>query len=84
MKVVMAKSAVEFLRSEAGSEQPGNDSTDRAMTAARGALGTLARRTHATAGLILLDKNGNPGWAFNTPRMAFGYVQSDGTLCTAV
>jgi beta-aspartyl-peptidase (threonine type) len=84
MKVVMAKSAVEFLRREAGSEQPGNGSSDRAMTAARGALGILARRTHATAGLILLDKNGNPGWAFNTPRMAFGYVQSDGTLCTAV
>jgi L-asparaginase / beta-aspartyl-peptidase len=97
MKVVMAKTAVDFLRSEESLEQaangsslrgrsdlPGASASDRAMTAAREALGILTRRTHATAGLILLDKNGNPGWAFNTPRMAFGYVQSDGTLFTAV
>ena len=34
-------------------------------------------------GLILLDRDGNPGWAFNTPRMAYGYVQSDGSIITA-
>jgi beta-aspartyl-peptidase (threonine type) len=84
MKVVMAKTAVDFLRSEESLEQAADGSSDRAMTAACEALGILTRRTHATAGLILLDKNGNPGWAFNTPRMAFGYVQSDGTLFTAV
>jgi len=44
----------------------------------------LAQRTGATGGLILLDREGNPGWAFNTPRMAFGYVEADGTFVTAV
>ena len=40
----------------------------------------LAKRTHATGGLILLDWQGNPGFAFNTPRMAYGYVAPDGSL----
>jgi beta-aspartyl-peptidase (threonine type) len=97
MKVVMAKTATDFLRSQESSGQAGKgfslqgrsalsipSDSDHAMTAAREALGILAQRTHATAGLILLDKNGSPGWAFNTPRMAYGYVQRDGTLFTAV
>jgi len=34
--------------------------------------------------LILLDRDGQPGFAFNTPRMAYGYVQRDGTFVAAV
>jgi beta-aspartyl-peptidase (threonine type) len=79
MKIVMAKSAADFLRSA-----PEARETDTAMAAARQAVQTLARRTHATGGLILLDREGNPGWAFNTPRMAYGYVQADGAIFTAV
>jgi L-asparaginase / beta-aspartyl-peptidase len=79
MKIVMAKSAADFLRSA-----PEARETDTAMAAARQAVQTLARRTHATGGLILLDREGNPGWAFNTPRMAYGYVQTDGAIFTAV
>ena len=71
MKIVMAKTATDSLRDKA----PGN-----AMEAARQAVQILAHRTGATGGLILLDRDGNPGWAFNTPRMSFGYVESDGTL----
>jgi beta-aspartyl-peptidase (threonine type) len=54
------------------------------MAAARASVDILAHRTQATGGLILLDRDGNPGWAFNTPRMAYGYVQSDGSMVTAV
>ena len=54
------------------------------MAAARASVDILASRTRATGGLILLDRDGNPGWAFNTPRMSYGYVQSDGSIVTAV
>ena len=54
------------------------------MHVAREAVHLLAKRTHATGGLILLDCEGNPGFAFNTPRMAYGYVAADGSLFTAV
>ena len=79
MKIVMAKTATDFLRSA-----PEVPETNSAMAAARQAVQVLARRTHATGGLILLDREGNPGWAFNTPRMAYGYVQTDGAIFTAV
>jgi L-asparaginase / beta-aspartyl-peptidase len=78
MKIVMAKTAADFL-----SSAPEGPERNSAMAAARQAVQTLARRTHATGGLILLDRQGNPGWAFNTPRMAYGYVQSD-AIFTAV
>jgi beta-aspartyl-peptidase (threonine type) len=54
------------------------------MLVAREAVHLLGKRTHATGGLILLDCEGNPGFAFNTPRMAYGYVASDGGFITAV
>jgi hypothetical protein len=34
--------------------------------------------------LILLDRGGQPGFAFNTPRMAYGYVEPGGTFVTSV
>jgi L-asparaginase / beta-aspartyl-peptidase len=79
MKVVMAKTASDILRSA-----PEVPDTNSAMAAALQAVQILASRTHATGGLILLDREGNPGWAFNTPRMSYGYVQSDGAIFTAV
>lgn len=75
MKIVMAKTATDLL---------GNFRNTDAMAAATQAVEILARRTHATGGLILLDRDGNPGWAFNTPRMAYGYMQADGKIFTAV
>ena len=51
--------------------------------AAREAVSILAKRTHATGGLILLDRKGNPGFAFNTPRMAYGYL-ADGDFIIGV
>jgi beta-aspartyl-peptidase (threonine type) len=73
MKVVMAKAAADLLRGESSS-----------MGAAQETIALFAKRTQATAGLILLDRDGNPGFAFNTPRMAYGYVAPDGSYHTAV
>jgi L-asparaginase / beta-aspartyl-peptidase len=112
MRIVMAKSAVDFLRTASAAQHDctapekekrsrvsvqivtGNDcgatnsvpcgETFQAMLAAREAVHLLARRTHATGGLILLDREGNPGFAFNTPRMAYGYVTADGPFFTSV
>jgi L-asparaginase / beta-aspartyl-peptidase len=88
MKIVMAKTAVELLRRPATCVDP-SEAADAcnlstADLAAREAVHVLAKRTYATGGLILLDRLGNPGFAFNTPRMAYGYVAIDGNLVTAV
>jgi L-asparaginase / beta-aspartyl-peptidase len=81
MKVVMAKSATDFLRAE---NSAAATHSRAAMRAAQGAVELLARRTHATGGLILLDRAGVPGFAFNTPRMAYGYVEPGGTFFVSV
>jgi beta-aspartyl-peptidase (threonine type) len=93
MKIVMAKTATDFLRDSTNRDkavsalQPATPplfKTETAMVAARASVDILARRTHASGGLILLDRDGNPGWAFNTPRMSYGYVEHDGSIVTAV
>ncbi len=114
MKIVMAKTAVDFLRHGGVSSNPNlapdpvpslaaqsaadhsassksftsfpssTSSPSSSMLAARESVHLLAKRTHATGGLILLDLHGNPGFAFNTPRMAYGYVAPDGSFLTAV
>ncbi len=72
MRVVMAKTAIECLRRPAHPETAPAD-------AAREAVTQLAKRGHGTGGLILLDRDGRPGFDFNTRRMAFGY-QLDGDM----
>jgi L-asparaginase / beta-aspartyl-peptidase len=93
MKIVMAKTAADLLRHSADcNKSPAvlqpiaapQTKTENAMAAARASVDILARRTRATGGLILLDREGNPGWAFNTSRMSYGYVKSDGSMVTAV
>ena len=96
MKIVMAKTATDLLRTDnAGfclsdssrdSVGPGSHScaADTAMLVARESVHLLGKRTHATGGLILLDCEGNPGFAFNTPRMAYGYVDTDRPFFTSV
>ena len=91
MKVVMAKAAADLLRHPVSSDAysasyilPKPAAPDTATLAAREAVSLLARRTHATGGLILLDMQGNPGLAFNTPRMAYGYVSPKEDLIVGV
>ncbi|HEV2615256.1 MAG TPA: isoaspartyl peptidase/L-asparaginase [Candidatus Acidoferrales bacterium] len=69
MKIVMAKTAADLLRNGAAPDVAANE-----------CIKLLARRTHSTGGLILLDCFGHPGAAFNTPNMAHGYLQADGTF----
>src|ERR1041385_7818130 len=81
MKVVMAKTAVDLLRrdfAKVGAE------TNSAQHAAQDSVQLLAERGKGTGGLILLDYRGTPAFAFNTPRMAYGYVNPDGTFIVAV
>jgi L-asparaginase / beta-aspartyl-peptidase len=84
MKIVMAKTAVDFLRPNSQNSSSETPALFDAPGAAREAIRLLAKRTRATGGLILLDRFGTPGFAFNTPRMAYGYVAEDGTFLTAV
>ena len=90
MKVVLAKTAADFLRHPPDAEihpgivLPKQHSPTPASLAARAAVHILAKRTHATGGLILLDRQGNPGFAFNTPRMAYAYVAGDGNFVVSV
>lgn len=95
MKIVMAKAAVDLLRSgpafclsdasrEATRTASGSSAGDSAMLAARETVHLLAQKARATGGLILLDKAGHPGIAFNTPRMAHAYVAADGSFISAV
>ena len=74
MKIVMAKTAADFLR-------PAGSTPERAANAA---IQLLGNRGKGTGGLILLDKKGTPGFAFSTPRMAYGCVAPDGAFHTGV
>ena len=73
MRIVMAKSATDSLR----------QSNVSPMLASQQAVQLLASRGKGTGGIILLDKLGNPGFAFNTPRMAYGYVAPDSSIVVA-
>ena len=80
MKIVMAKMATDLLldqrvllphRKKAGA-------LSLAQAVADACVRKLAHRAHTTGGLILLDRQGRPAAAFNTPRMAYGYVEESG------
>jgi beta-aspartyl-peptidase (threonine type) len=77
MKIVMAKTAIDLLQPpldvlpmEALSSQQVADACVR----------LLATKAKGTGGLIIIDRDGRPGVAFNTPRMAYGYVSPEGTF----
>jgi L-asparaginase / beta-aspartyl-peptidase len=74
MRVVLAKTAADFLR-------PAGSTPARS---AQAAVQLLANRGKGSGGLILLDNNGNPGFSFNTPRMAYGFVNADSSFFTSV
>ena len=74
MKVVLAKTAVDQLRSIGVDPQRVADDCIR----------LLGTRTKGTGGLILLDREGNPAAAFNTPNMAWGCVRPDNSFYISV
>jgi len=68
MKIVMAKTAADFLRPPSGGAPlPAQEAAERTVR-------LLAERGRGTGGLILLDREGRPGFAYNTSHMAYGYV----------
>jgi len=87
MKVVLAKSTVDLLRRPATCvDTPPNIScgTSAADLAAREAVHLFAKRTHATGGLILLDRHGNPGFAYKHRPHGLRLRRPDGSFLTAV
>jgi L-asparaginase / beta-aspartyl-peptidase len=74
MKVVLAKTAVDQLRVNGANPQKVADDCIR----------LLGARTKGTGGLILLDREGAPAAAFNTPNMAWGCVRPDGSFQISV
>jgi L-asparaginase / beta-aspartyl-peptidase len=82
MKIVMAKMAVDLLRDERVllPHRKKGGSLSVAQAAADACVRKLAQRGKATGGLILLDREGHPAAAFNTPHMAYGYPEADGTF----
>jgi beta-aspartyl-peptidase (threonine type) len=69
MRIVMAKTAVEWLRAGRSAQATADES-----------LVLLRERGRGAGGIILIDKTGTPGFAHTTSRMACGYVAPDGTF----
>ncbi|PWA01586.1 hypothetical protein BB558_002312 [Smittium angustum] len=67
IKVLMTKSMVDRVNVEGGSSA--RRTQDQALEQVR----VLESKVDGKGGVICLDKNGNPGIAFNTPRMAFSF-----------
>jgi beta-aspartyl-peptidase (threonine type) len=63
MRVVLAKSACEFIR--AGAD---------AKAAAERAVAFLAEKTASTGGLIIIDQHGRIGYARNTTHMPVCFI----------
>ena len=82
MRIVMAKMAVDLLRDERVlvPHRKKGGPLSVAQAVADACVRKLAQRGKATGGLILLDREGHPAAAFNTPNMAYGYVEAGGGL----
>jgi beta-aspartyl-peptidase (threonine type) len=73
MRVVLAKAAADLLRAGSSPQE-----------AAHQCIELLARRGKGTGGLILVDREGRPGFAFNTAHMAYGYTSPNGAFIVPV
>ena len=73
MKTLLCRTACDLLDSGHGPQE-----------AAREAVGILGDRVEGHGGLILLDHEGGPGIAFNTPAMARAWVEPDGSIAAEV
>jgi beta-aspartyl-peptidase (threonine type) len=72
LAVVLSKSAVDHLE---------NGQPDEAS---RKAIKMLEERVSGYGGLIMIDSKGKIGYAFNTPRMAYAFVDGEGNRRSAV
>jgi beta-aspartyl-peptidase (threonine type) len=69
MKIVISKSACDLM-----------ESGHTAQAAADAVIQRLKDRVSGTGGVILIDKEGRTGFAFNTPRMARAWVTAQGEI----
>lgn len=67
LAVVLSKSALDLLRT-----------TNGPMVACKDAVETMRERVNGYGGLIMVDSKGSLGYHFNTPRMAYAYVDGEG------
>ena len=72
MKILLSKTVCDFL------------SNLSAIQAAEKAIDVLEKRVQGWGGVILIDKNGNYGFAFNTSKMAFAYVDDSGKIVSKI
>ncbi|MGH9740653.1 MAG: isoaspartyl peptidase/L-asparaginase [Candidatus Acidiferrales bacterium] len=85
MKIVMAKLAADLLRDPRvlPPHRKRRGKTTIAQAVADACVRLLGHRAHAEGGLILMDREGRPAAAFSTPRMAYAYVEADGSFTIA-
>lgn len=72
MKVLMSKTACDLLKFHS------------AEKAAKLAVDQLQQRVSGWGGIILIDRNGNYGFAHNTTKMAFAYAESSGEIIAKI
>lgn len=72
MKLLMSKTACDLLNSHS------------AKVAAEMAVDLLRDRVNGWGGVILIDRNGNFGFAHNTTKMAFAYAESSGEIIAKI
>ncbi len=82
MKIVMAKTATDLLQRALDTDPLEAEAAPHET--AEACVRLLAQRAEGRGGLILLDRDGRPGFAFNTPRMAFAYIAVDGSFVVNV
>ena len=64
MKIVLAKEVINFIAQGCNAQEAADKS-----------IKLIWDRLRGRAGVIVLDKNGNIGISYNTPRMAYAYVK---------
>ena len=64
MKIVLAKEVINFIAQGCSAQE-----------AADKGIKLIWERLKGRAGVIVIDKNGNTGISYNTPRMAYAYVK---------
>ncbi len=69
MKVVLCKTVCDFVAQG-----------HSAQSAAEKAIGVLADRAQGLGGVIVIDRTGKIGLAFNTPRMAHAWIENDAVI----
>lgn len=81
LRTALAAAAVRRLQAplDSPAEEPAAEPPLHPALAARAAILWFQRRVGGLGGVILLDRRGRVGWAFNTPRMSRGvWVEGQG------